>query len=689
MSLNIISLAIICLLLVPQLSASLNVGDPAVADDASGLKKFNSTEELKEYLQKNTQMARNVEYEYLPVPAINSGGQLSEASDKASAASSLSGSILPVDHSTTNVQVAGVDEADFVKNDGKYIYIIADNRLVIVDAYPASKAKVVSETRVDGTPCNLFLSGNYIVVFTTEYGYRPMPVKDGVLDGIIEPIEKTIMPPYRDGPVTHALVYSLSNKAKPVLEKDLCVEGSYFNSRMIDDYVYLVTKEQVYYYDNPLTVPAIYEGQTKLLQPDVYYFDNPEYNYVFHTITSFNVEGGKAVKSKTFLMGETNTMYVSNDNIYISYPVYHYNVVPARRSLPIIGDGPFGAVEDAFNQLTESEKEGVIGDMKGGISNSPMTDTTRTVIHKLAINKGSIDYRSKGEVRGTLLNQFSMDEYDGNLRVATTTNAYDVTSYMSNNVYVLDKYMKEIGVLEKIAPGEKIYSTRFMGDRLYMVTFKQMDPFFVIDVSNPHKPKILGELKIPGYSDYLHPYDSTHIIGVGKQTTENQWGGATANGVKIALFDVSDVTDPKLVDKFEIGESGTDSEALRDHKAFLFDKNKGILVIPIKEMAYVPVIKPGYTTMGYQYWDGAYVFSISPSKGIDVKGTIEHGSGMEGYYGTNAVRRSLYIGNVLYTISSSKIVMSDLNDLEEPIGEVDLPGTGVIYGPVDGQVLIE
>ena len=282
-----------------------------------------------------------------------------------------------------------------------------------------------------------------------------------------------------------------------------------------------------------------------------------------------------------------------------------------------------------------------------------------------------------------------MDEYDGNLRVATTTNAYDGTSYMSNNVYVLDKGMKEIGDLEKIAPGEKIYSTRFMGDRLYMVTFKQMDPFFVIDVSNPHKPKILGELKIPGYSDYLHPYDSTHIIGVGKQTTENQWGGATAKGVKIALFDVSDVSDPKLVDKFEIGEAGTDSEALRDHRAFLFDKNKGILVIPIKEMAYVPVIKPGYTTMGYQYWDGAYVFSISPTKGIDVKGTIEHGSGMEGYYGTNAVRRSLYIGNVLYTISSEQ----DRHERPQRPRGADrrgrLTGQGVIYGPTDGQVLIE
>lgn len=680
MSLNILPLAIIFLLLVPQVNASLNASDPVAADDTSGLKKFNSIDELKEYLQKNTLMTRSIEYEYLPAPAIGfGGGPLPESVDKSSVADSLAGSILPAGHSTTNVQVAGVDEADFVKNDGKYIYIISNNELVIVDAYPASKAKIVSEITVDGTPCNLFLNGNYLVVFTSEHGYRPVPLEDGILGGIIAPLKKTTKPQYRDGPVTHALVYSIWNRAKPVLEKDICVDGSYFNSRMIDDYVYLVTKEQVYYYNDPIAIPAVYEGQTKLLQPDVYYFDNPEYNYVFHTITSFNVQGGKGVKSKTFLMGETNTMYVSADNIYISYPVYHYDAVPARKSLPIIGEGPFGAIEDAFNRLAESEKEGVLSDIKDGVIYEPSTDTTRTVIHKLAISKGSIDYRSKGEVPGTLLNQFSMDEYEGNLRVATTTNVYDHgTSYQFNNVFVLDGDMGLIGTLKNLAKGEKIYSTRFMGDRLYMVTFKQMDPFFVIDMSNPHKPKVLGKLKIPGYSDYLHPYDATHVIGVGKETSQNQWGGATAKGVKIALFDVSDVTDPKLVDKFEIGEAGTDSEALRDHRAFLFDKKKDILVIPIKEMAYVPVIKSGYSTSQYRCWDGAYVFSVSPSKGIDVKGTVEHCCESDKYYGSNTVRRSLYIDNVLYTISSQKIVMSDLNDLEEPIGEIDLPGQGVI-----------
>ena len=124
-----------------------------------------------------------------------------------------------------------------------------------------------------------------------------------------------------------------------------------------------------------------------------------------------------------------------------------------------------------------------------------------------------------------------MDEYKNNLRVATTSSVYTTRgSYEYNNVFVLDSGMKTIGSLTHIAEQEKIYSTRFIGDRLYMVTFKRIDPFFVIDLSTPASPKILGKLKIPGYSDYLHPYDATHIIGVGKETGTNDWGGVSTKG---------------------------------------------------------------------------------------------------------------------------------------------------------------
>src|SRR5207245_8010895 len=185
------------------------------------------------------------------------------------------------------------------------------------------------------------------------------------------------------------------------------------------------------------------------------------------------------------------------------------------------------------------------------------------------------------------LSQYSMYESGKRFRVATTSEYYNSVNgnWQSNNVYVLDDSLNIVGHLEKIAPNEKIYSARFMGDKLYLVTFHRIDPFFVIDLS-ADTPKVLGALKIPGYSSYLHPYDDMHVIGIGKETKQNQYGGLQPLGVKIALFDVSDVTNPVTVDTFSIGGQGTDSEILSEPKAFLFDKEKNILSIPIFQQYY-------------------------------------------------------------------------------------------------------
>ena len=255
---------------------------------------------------------------------------------------------------------------------------------------------------------------------------------------------------------------------------------------------------------------------------------------------------------------------------------------------------------------------------------------------------------------------------------------------MYNNVYVLDDKLEIVGKLEAIAPDERIYSTRFIGDRLYLVTFKRVDPLFVIDLSNPENPEILGELKIPGFSDYLHPYDENHIIGVGKETEGNEWGGVSVKGVKLALFDVSDVKNPRQIDAYEIGEAGTDSEALRDHKAFLFDKKKNILVIPVTEVKSKPYYDPRLGYYRQSYWQGVYVFSITPEEGFEVKGKITHNEGEEErdyyYYGSpNAVRRALYMDDVLYTVSAIKIKANDIDDIDNELKEIKLPFEKVKY----------
>ncbi|MEK6808996.1 MAG: beta-propeller domain-containing protein, partial [Nanoarchaeota archaeon] len=289
---------------------------------------------------------------------------------------------------------------------------------------------------------------------------------------------------------------------------------------------------------------------------------------------------------------------------------------------------------------------------------------------------GRLAYIAGGSDFVTKVISFSMDEQDEYFRVATTTQLYVGKSVMYNNVYVLNNKLEIIGELPSIAPDERIYSTRFIGDRLYMVTFKRIDPLFVIDMSNPEKPEILGELKIPGFSDYLHPYDENRIIGIGKETSSNEWGGVSVKGVKLALFDVSDVKSPKQLAMYEIGDSGTDSEALHEHKAFLFDKKKNILAIPVREIKN----KPYYDSkLGYyrqRVWQGAYVFGLTPETGFELKGKISHKEGDENqydYYGSPyAVRRILFMDDVLYTLSLGKIKMNDLNDVSKEISELEL-----------------
>ncbi len=665
------------------------------------LKKFNSVKEIKEYIEENSKqssyyntysfgLARGGDMAMVEMDAAESlGAPMAKSAQTTGSGAS--------EYSETNVQVKGVDEADFVKNDGKYIYVLSQDKLVIVDAYPADDAEILSKTEIDGRPANIFVNGNKLVVFS-------------VLDDetFIIP-EFDFVPRRRYSPRTHAYVFDISDKEEPELVNDFNVNGQFFQARMIGDYVYFIAKDSVYYYNNVIDIPVIRDGTSKIAMPEIYYFDNPETNFIFHTIASFNIKDDDDINAKSFMMGYSNNLYVSQDNIYISYQknlprVFYeksneerfYNIVAPllpddiQEEIEDIKDSnldPYekwqeisSVLEDMYNTMDEDDKEDLVDDIQETIEEYEIQleiERRKTIIHKIGIDDGDIDYKAKGEVTGYLLNQFSLDEYDGNLRVATTTQVWtrrDTQQY--NNVYVLNKDMKVIGELEEIAPDERIYSTRFIGEKLYMVTFKRIDPLFVISLSNPRKPEILGELKIPGYSDYLHPYDEDHIIGIGKETSDNQWGGTSIKGVKLALFDVSDVTDPKVVDKYEIGTSGTDSEALREHKAFLFDKNKNILVIPIRE---VKDQKRYDSRYGYRQrvWQGAYVFSLTPEDGFEVKGKISHYEDDEDYryyWGSPyAVRRSLYMDDVLYTISAKKILMNDLDDIDEEINEIDLP----------------
>jgi uncharacterized secreted protein with C-terminal beta-propeller domain len=234
--------------------------------------------------------------------------------------------------------------------------------------------------------------------------------------------------------------------------------------------------------------------------------------------------------------------------------------------------------------------------------------------------------------------------------------------------------METVGKLEGLAPREDIYSARFAGDRCYVVTFKKVDPLFVIDLANPTNPHVLGKLKIPGFSNYLHPYDENHVIGLGKEATESESGDfAWYQGLKISLFDVTDVTNPREIAKIEVGDRGTDSPALSDPHAFLFSLERNLLIIPILEAKIDSSNyggNPPDNAYGDYVYQGAYVFKIS-LEGITLLGRVTHlkeGELMKsGYYmeSDNMITRSLYIGDYLYTISSTMIKISNLTNLKE------------------------
>mgnify|MGYP002681616184 FL=1 len=667
---------------------------------SSELKKFNSTTEIEQYLADS--LAAGQHDGYYPSSlapggmgtGVNAPQESTEKSDSNIPAPSIPGGI---DYSQTNIQVSGVDEPDIIKNDNRYIYTISGSTLVIIDAYPAEDASILSKIEINDTPRDLFVSGDRLVLFSTDE-QRPETS---------DPYVKAVPPYYRPpSPVTHTTIYDISDRNHPTILKEYSIEGDYLDARMIGSLVYQITREQISpYYGDHIVVPALREGTRTVIQPDVWYFDHPESQYTFTTITSLDASNGKEKDAQTYLLGTGNTLYVSEDAIYVSYPNYHpviYKGIPQEvapglavdaRGSAGISSSQVSAIPPDFNTLPESEGESILDSLRNDEQDAirrQEADQTTTVIHKIGIRDGAITYLAKGEVPGTLDNQFSMDEYKDNLRVASTSSIYTPRfgQYTYNNVYVLDEKMATIGELTHIAEQETIYSTRFIGDRLYMVTFKRIDPFFVIDLAKPENPEILGKLKIPGYSDYLHPYDATHIIGIGKETTTNDWGGVSTSGVKLALFDVSDVTSPKQLDKVQIGDAGSDSAALSDHHAFLFEKGKNLLVIPVRAVSNEPVTQEDSSSAYRPYvWYGAYVFGLTPETGFTLKGTVQHGSGDSGYYyygsSTSEVKRSLYIGDILYTMSSKQIKANPLDDLNTTITTIPLPNGGdILYPPL-------
>ncbi len=680
----------------------------------SQIKKFSDYGELQEFLENNMSSSggyinRGFAAPSMAVDMITQadlfGGGL-ESSFQSTKGLSDTGSAVSDDFSKTNVQVEGVDEADIIKTDGKYVYALVKNNLFIIDAYPANNSNVLSAIKFESRPQDIYINDDKLVVFGRDSKIHEQEYYKRFK---------------RRGSFTFFKVFDIADRTNPVQVRNLNVEGNYFNSRMIGDYVYFATNNYSYnYIEDEIPVPRIIDdgeilptkcGAGKCYAPDVYYFDIPYEQYNFTTVNAINVmDDNESVSGEVYLLSGNQNMYVSQSNIYITYTKYisEYDlemevvreiVFPKMSAkdqdriakIEVVenfilsqrekNQKIFAILERFSSSLTDDEQSDLEEQLEKRMKEKYediSKELEKTVIHKIAIDKNKLTYQTFGEVTGKVLNQFSMDENNGYFRIATTKNRtwsrYEENRTESySNMFVLDNNMKVVGEIMGLAEGERIYSVRFMQNRAYMVTFKQTDPLFVIDLKNPEKPTVLGELKIPGFSNYLHPYDEKLLIGIGKETEESERGRVTTKGLKLSLFDVSDVKNPTEVDKIELGDRGSNSIALNDHRAFLFSKEKNLLVIPVTLNEYPDILEGDVVRRVYPRvrFRGAAVFKIDEN-GFELRGKIDHSNGGKvssgdywgGYsYYDDTVKRSLFIDDTLYTFSNNYLLMNKIEDL--------------------------
>ena len=525
------------------------------------------------------------------------------------------------DFSTTNVQVEGVDEADIVKTDGKFIYYLTNSTLTITDVNTVKLVSKVEFNNKEFGPQEIFLKDNKIVIIGITY--RETEEKNIDNTEYYYPTNETY---------TVAKIYNIEDRTNPKLERTIEIEGYYLSSRMVGDNVYLISNKYIYAYlcknykisqldeeeFKPKYLDTVVGDSVNSISFDCIYYipEFEETNYL--NIVAFNITNNEPASITSYL-GGGNNLYSSDTNLYITRTKYDY--------------------DDEMQINTE--------------------------IYKFNLKDATCMFSKTGEVPGSILNQFSMDEKDGYFRIATTDSTSWNSESNTNNLYVLNENLEIVGKVEGLAPGERIYSVRFMGNRAYMVTFVQTDPLFVIDLSDPTNPTVLGELKIPGYSKYLHPYDETHLIGFGENTKVVNYGygdQVVTDGMKIALFDVTDPNNPTEMYSVNIGEEGTYSELLNNHKALLFSKEKNIIAFPIS-----------ITGEDYEVtFQGAIVYGLSLENGFEEKGRITNiENDINKYYPRNSIQRIIYINDTLYTLSRNLIKATDMNTME-PKGSIKL-----------------
>jgi hypothetical protein len=552
--------------------------------------------------------------------------------------------------SGTNNQIVGVDEADIVKTDGRYVYVAANGALRIIEALDP---RIVSVTKVPGSARDLFVEGDRAVVYVSSgsaarsctYGY------DCAFGG--------------DGSTTKVLVFDIANRSEPKLVRQIDLSGSLIAARRIGKAVHTVvadgdapghgpgypvwpkdfemcgTEESIVRAkfaklaaDNErlLRAKASFSSMPTMRDKGV---DQPLCTNVlrtairdgqaFTTVVSFALDDDKAPATAASIQSRPGAVFASGDALYLS-------VVHQRKG----ASANKGRWYSSYASVDEASE-----------------------IHKFHIGASPREtrYVGSGIVPGHVLNQFAMDEWYGYLRVATTRGRVPdpkVESAVSILAEGADGNLARIGAIEKIAPGEDIRAVRFDDDRGYVVTFKKTDPLFVLDLYQPSRPAILGELKIPGFSTYLHRIDPEHLLSIGFDANDHG-DFAYFDGVILQLFDVKNPTEPKLVHKEKIGTRGSSSEAATDHLAFNYFADQGLLAVPMTICEGGGDGKNG-TELAFS---GLLVYDVDIERGFTRLGGVDHGTkgaSCQAWWSnaSSAVKRSVFLDDLVYSIAGDR-----------------------------------
>lgn len=538
-------------------------------------------------------------------------GEADTAAMPAATAQEAESSAASSDYSATNVQVSEVDEGDIVKTDGEYIYILRDDRLLIAAANGA-ETKVLSSTALfreseDGNyeyAEGLYIYGDYAAVITS-YNHWATPYYNGAWK-------------YEDTNITKLYIYDVSDQSAPVLLHELGQDGYSLTSRLTGSTLYLLSTYYVYDIDEGdenTFVPALYrDGESELISSDCIAIWPAVSSTSYTVISAYNVETGELTANQTVL-GGGGIVYMNQNSLYLTISSYN---------------------------TTESEPY-----TEGSYTVRDYTGEYVTEILRFDIS-GGLKAAATGSVPGYLDSQFSMDEYNGHLRLVTTVPGSSWSTYTdetrgwtnynweddstTNALYILDSNLETVGSVEGLAENEYIYSARFDGDIGYFVTFRQTDPLFAVDLSDPANPQVLSALKIPGFSEYLHVFSEGRLFGLGMDADEET--GRT-NGMKMTMFDTSDPAD--VTEKHTLLLSSGYSAALYNHKAILISAEKDIIAFPTDS---------GYDVYGYS----------------DEKGFYERAHIAVDNWGYNA--RGLYIGDMVYVITDTAINVFDMSNFK-------------------------